>query len=572
MMKVMKLKKYIYKIGVLGIIGLMMTSCSDFLEVEPLNTITLGKFWKEKSDVDNAVTGCYASMESSAIISRMMCWGEFRSDNIIGGTNAENNVDLTNILKENINASNGFTTWGDFYYVINSCNTVLYYAPQVAAADPSFNESDLNTAIAEVSALRDLCYFYLIRTFRDVPYSTEPFLDDNQTMDLPATPFNTVLDSIINDLESVKDYALRRYPSTKTNYNTARITRTGIYAMLADMYLWKEDYENSIKYANLVINNKLEDYENEHQGVISQSDRLIEGFPLISDQGTSNYGNAFTEIFVKGHSTESIFELDFADNDSRLANSAVSTYYGNATTSPGLVKAAEFIATDPTLDNPTVFNTKYDTRGYENVGASSLINKYVSASDMIVTKDGTTSFKANTRTLYPEAYNHGNWIIYRLTDVMLMKAEALTQLVNDEDSTDYGKTRNDSLLNEALTLVNAVSERSCGQNTYTALKLTDYHTKTLMTDLVMDERERELMFEGKRWYDLVRRSRREGNTRYLVQEINRKGSDNSAKNASFFAKLDAMYWPYNLDEIRVNKNLVQNTAFGSGENSSYERN
>ena len=35
--------------------------------------------------------------------------------------------------------------------------------------------------------------------------------------------------------------------------------------------------------------------------------------------------------------------------------------------------------------------------------------------------------------------------------------------------------------------------------------------------------------------------------------------------------MDALYWPYHIDEIKVNKNLVQNPAFGSGENSSIER-
>ena len=36
--------------------------------------------------------------------------------------------------------------------------------------------------------------------------------------------------------------------------------------------------------------------------------------------------------------------------------------------------------------------------------------------------------------------------------------------------------------------------------------------------------------------------------------------------------MDAIYWPYNLDEMKVNPNLHQNPAFGSGENSSYEAN
>ena len=36
------------------------------------------------------------------------------------------------------------------------------------------------------------------------------------------------------------------------------------------------------------------------------------------------------------------------------------------------------------------------------------------------------------------------------------------------------------------------------------------------------------------------------------------------------SKMDAIYLPYNNDEIKVNHNLVQNPAFQSGENSSYE--
>jgi hypothetical protein len=35
--------------------------------------------------------------------------------------------------------------------------------------------------------------------------------------------------------------------------------------------------------------------------------------------------------------------------------------------------------------------------------------------------------------------------------------------------------------------------------------------------------------------------------------------------------MDAIYWPYNLNEMKVNHNLVQNPAFGSGEDESYEK-
>ena len=77
------------------------------------------------------------------------------------------------------------------------------------------------------------------------------------------------------------------------------------------------------------------------------------------------------------------------------------------------------------------------------------------------------------------------------------------------------------------------------------------------------------MFEGKRWFDLVRRSMREGNTDYLTRETIKKHSSNSSVVQNKLAKMDAIFWPYNIDDLKVNKNLIQNPAFGSGEDDSY---
>ena len=86
-------------------------ACSDFLEIEPQEIIVLDKFWNEEADVENMVAGCYSTMQQEAVVSRMMAWGEFRSDNTVGGTGIENVTDLSNIFKENINASNSYAKW-----------------------------------------------------------------------------------------------------------------------------------------------------------------------------------------------------------------------------------------------------------------------------------------------------------------------------------------------------------------------------------------------------------------------------------------------------------------------------
>ena len=552
--------------------ALGLGSCSDFLEIEPLNDIVLDKFWNEENDVENIVAGCYSGMQNRILIERMIVWGELRSDHLIGGTGVQDNINIQNILKENITANNVYTSWGEFYDIINRCNTVLHYSPLVAERDPNYTETELMATRAEVSAIRDLCYFYLIRTFRDVPYSTQPFLDELQQMAMPATKFDAVLDSLITDLENVKSYAVKTYPVSKTNYQCGRITQDAIHAMLAEMYLWKKDYANSVKYADMVIDAKTQRFQDEidNAGGNSSSYKMFEGYPLIYDSYTTGnlYGNAYGTIFGSGASRESILELIFADDNTRLANHGLSFLYGNQKTSPGIVKPADFITTDVSDASYKVFCDKYDTRNYENLYKMSAsqygVAKYVCKSGMV--SISSTEITSSASPSYPEEYCHANWILYRLTDVMLLKAEALVQMVDGDAKTEA----NDSLLRAAYDIVSVINKRSNCATTYMPITYANYNTKSQMENLVFEERARELMFEGKRWYDLVRRSLRDGNTSYLVQQVTRKGSDNASVVQAKLAKMDAIFWPYNLDELKVNPYLVQNPAFGSGDDNSYQ--
>ena len=588
----------IYKgfLGVLGVFGgLALTSCSDFLEIEPQNEIILEKFWNEKADVDAIIAGCYSGMQSENVIKRMMVWGEFRSDNIGPGSNVSSDGNLEKILKENIDAKNSYTDWKDFYSVINRCNTVIKYAPGVAANDPAYTESELQANIAEMVALRSLSYFYLIRAFRDVPFSRVAYTDDDQTMDLPATKFNDVLDSLIYDLESVQNYAVKRYPITKELYQTGRITQDAIHALLCELYLWKKDYENCVRYADMVIDAKKAIYEENRQkrtnSSLSNDEDIarFNGFPLVSNSTSANYyGDAYTILFGRDRNytdqvnQEIIFQLVFSDSpegEGMMANGAVNSFYGNSNASVGLVAPSDYIYSQIEATGPErkVFadkNKKLDSRIYTNClyrgsGGDKAINKYTTSTVDISTSTGTP--EASYGSKYSQNQNGSNWIIYRLTDIMLLKAEALAQMVRDGDNPENSEY-NRSILDRAFTLVNAVNKRSLCQNQLNdTLRRSDYTTKGDMETLVLQERQRELMFEGKRWFDLVRLSQRNGNTQTLASAALQKATTGAGLIGNHLAKMDAIYWPYNLDEMKVNLNLVQNPAFSSGEDESYQK-
>ena len=513
----------------------------------------------------------------------MIVWGEARSETMDAGDDMDKDVNLENIFKANITSTNPYTSWVDFYYVINTCNTVIRYAPGVAAKDPGYTESELKATIAEVSALRDLCYFYLIRTFRDVPYTTEPYLDDNQTMDLPATPFNQVLDTLIRDLESVKGDAVHYYPTTKTNYQTGRITSTAINAMLCEMYLWKQDYQKCIDYADNVINDMKQQAEKDRQESgfnATTVDQEMEGYPLLASRYSNSqneFGYNYGQIFGNGNSSESIFELTFdKQNEAMTANGAIGDFYGNLKKTIGYISPSSYVGNDVSQKQYNVFANRIDARCYNsisNMGTTNSIAKYAWQSSSIKV-EGSSAAAATISPTYSGIYAEGqvraNWIIYRLADVMLLKAEALTQLMSDNASdgiSDADKAYRD----RAFRLVTVINKRSlCQYPRKDTLDPTSYATKAAIEDLVYDERRRELMFEGKRWFDLVRRARRDGKTDYLKSESCNKYSSNKQLVESKLSRIEAIYWPYNYDELKVNKNLKQNPAFGSGLNESYE--
>jgi len=407
-----------------------------------------------------------------------------------------------------------------------------------------------------------------------------------------------VLDSLIFDLESVKNQAVKRYPETKELYQTGRVTQDFIHSLLCELYLWKKDYEKCVYYADLVIDSKKLIYEENRQkrtSTVSTTNDIdrFNGFPLVSNSRQTNwYGDAYTILFGRDRNytdevnQEIIFQLVFSDDPQgagMIANGAVNSFYGNQRSSTGLVAPSDYIYAqiEATGTDRKVYadkNKMWDARIYINhtyTGSGSSnsnkgIHKFTTRSIDISASGGTTP-SASYDSKYTENQNGSNWIIYRLSDIMLMKAEALTQMIQggeDTGASDYNK----SLLDRAFTLVNAVNKRSiCQTLLQDTLVRSNYSNKGDMENLILQERQRELMFEGKRWFDLVRVSQRNGNTAILKAAALQKATTGTGLISNHLSKMDAIYWPYNLDEIKVNKNLVQNPAFSSGEDESYKK-
>ena len=303
------------------------------------------------------------------------------------------------------------------------------------------------------------------------------------------------------------------------------------------------------------------------------------------------FGGAFNEIFTKGNSRETIFELVFDNNEAgntMPSNAAAGEWYGNSV-NPGRVAAGSAITEDAEADENkrTIFqgvNKKLDARIYFNLlGGSSTITKMVYRSVLVDASSSTPTVAYSNPYNYAKInnvehwYNSSNWIIYRLSDIMLLKAEALCQLMregNDAETEAY----NANIARQAFTLANVVNKRSyCVvdiKSTKDTLDFNNYQTKSALEDLVMRERQVELMFEGKRWYDLVRRSMRDGRTDVLCEAVSKRNGPNPTLASNFFGNPNswqwAIFWPYNYEELIVNKKLKANPAYGDGNTSNIE--
>lgn len=546
-----------------------MSSCNDFLDIIPLNNIVAENYWTEKSDLQSVLYGCYTQMESGDVMKRMFIWGEVRSENITK-VNATP-IDLRQIIDENILETNPWLNWQPMYQVINRCNTVIMYAPIVAEKDPNYSESEVRANIAEATFLRTLAYFYLMRTFRDVPYRTEPSLNDadiDNDYRVDAMPFNQLLDQLISDMEAVKNDALRLYPEESglgDAANTSRVTNCAIYALLADLYLWKNDYQKCIQYCDKVLAYKMERYEelkDENPQAADNLELWYQKYPLYLEQPSGNsQGAAYTRIFGEGNSLESVFELHFANNRSS-ENVLVRDFfgYGSGTNAEGQCAAYSGLA-NGVYENLGLLFKASDCRVPEYIeersGSNFYIRKYAYERSSFTIDNKLTNIPKPSNPGSMRSQNYANWIIYRLTDVMLMKAEAEVE-INTEAAKD-----------DAFQIVSAVYNRANNFNTGATdtLVRSDYGSQQMLRELVLDERHRELCFEGKRWFDLVRYSLRNGNNTYLVNAVKVKQKERQSAIALQLQDHNALFWPYLEAELDANTHLVQNEAYLKNENS-----
>lgn len=585
----------IYKtllVSACAFITLGTTSCDDFLTIYPSNEITEEQFWEDRTDLESGIRGCWKQFISQDIMERMVVWGECRSDNFDLMT--ESWDDMKDLMNANLLETNSLFNWSAFYKTINFCNKVLQYGPLVVERDKSFTSEDWKPVEAEMKALRALNYFYLVRTFREIPFEFNPIGSEHDVKEHSGRQFmaEVVLDSIINDVEAVKDNGMRQY--TNELDNKGRFTRESIYILLADMYLWRaaknaspdsvakygsksqDDYQKVIEYCDAVLDMYMERYDRDNpMGGGTSSENNENPYHLIrmnANGGTQDVvDDVYDEIFVQKNSRESILELQF--DGSTNSNTCLYNYrgynglYRHRDNNTGLLQASAPCQTvTRNIDNTSGLFSQSDIRRWQSLVYTEAgqrvysIGKYTYQS---ITHDNLEDNSEGTENTFISTGSfNSNWIIYRLSDVLLMKAEAITRL--DAPTTEQ--------LQDAFNCVTMILYRSNPSVTTDRDKLsfTDYQEPSQLFDLVMRERRREFFGEGKRWFDLVRMAEHDGTTTNMLTLLLTKYATNTNAVRAKLASMNSLYSPVYENELKVNPNLHQNPAWEKEE--TIERN
>jgi hypothetical protein len=574
-----------------GAVILCATACNDWLDIKPMDKQVLEDFWKSGDDVEATVAACYRSMQESDFMARIILGGELRADNVMKGDN-NMSAELNRIMNATITYTDDLIKWGAFYRTINYCNTVLYYAPQVTEVDPDYTLGELRAHEAEALTIRALCYFYLVRLYESVPFVTEPSIDDTQ--DFRVLPkyrmmneageivdslarqktADYILDYIEQDLLTAEQTAILHW-GKKTD-NKGRITKNAVRALLADIYLWRFKYDQCIEYCDKILQDVLPNdltLTKEENNDLSVGNKL----QLVSNTGwtQASVGNtsvSYYRVFNAKNSNESIFELQF--NYDVVQNSELIRYYGGQTGGNPYNNASIGILSATPLGKETVSPVYAGGANYGDGSRNLFINDYDLRQIYSYQYDAnsTAQWKITKYTGSPLSMNGKlsfsfstiwapNWIFYRLPEIYLMKAESLVELNRSEDD-----------LRGALSLVNQVYVRSNPTlkdslhwedvSSSDKGQLGGYSTQTAIERLVIDERQREFLFEGKRWFDLVRIARRTNDPVKMVQTfLQWKFTSNSTIVASKLSSMDALYLPIHRDELIVNPNLEQNPNY-----------
>lgn len=484
----------------------VFVSCKKMLDVDSTRLVSEENMWLSMEDSRGALMGIYG-LTKSALNDHNAHWvyGEARTGEFAIPLRQDLNAIAGNDLNASFGTMNELKSWRRWFAVVNAANIFLERIQEVKDNDERYTNNNMVVDIAQTRFLRAYAYFYMVRIWGDVPLivSSKEGSFDNQPRESKDKVLAWVEQELLNAAEDLpflysandEQQQGNYYNEFSSRWSGALARKTTAYAILAHVAAWQSNYPDAAAYAKFVI-------DNAEKGSLSllTTSNLTDPNGFFFDKN-SNQLLGFGHIYnhVEGSFTGHIEELTLA---SPVVNKSIPDMYMPKEKILEIFTEAtdERFAVD-TLGNPT-----------SEVYFQNFNGQYPIFSKVKCIMGGVTD---PTFRFYSSAT-----VFTRLEDMYLLRAEALATIGEQSGATE---------------LLNMIRERR-GLNDYSADRNGE------LIDAIFQERTRELMGEGHRWYDMVRH--------YKI--IN----DNSE--LSQLIREDGIYWPIAGDVLSQNELLTQN--------------
>lgn len=555
----MKTKNISIQKILIAFMAILLAGCSDYLDVSPESVWESDNFYSTPQEAEIALAGIYGVIASDKGYGRDLIILEAGTDEYYYNRRFNESWGVS-LFRNTPSDPESFNFWTNQYQAINLANLFI----ESINAGSYDNVEDYNALIAEAKFLRALCYLNLTNFWNEVPLrlsSSKNQSDNNE----PAANLADVYKAITDDFTFASEHL--PHPAD-AKYVAGRAHKFAAHGLLARVYLKMSGYPLK---------------ENHYADVIAHCEAVInDGYHALTlGNGTNGYRNTFLNLIGGVYNTrEVLFEISFQnlrdqgliDVDGRWG-ALIGLNFGSASNlgdPNGFAMAGIYPTLSGLYDQESDTRYQWNIATYMRTGLGNITSvpselsvanfcpaKYrrwepLNYADIdIVGTDQPYVVLENSASELNRNFTSVNFPVLRYSDILLMYAEAANE-VNGAPTT------------LAIQYLNEVRFRA-GLEDIAVDKPTVTTNKQFFFDELVDERSRELCFEGVRRFDLIRWELFDEKL-VEIKNIVQGHPDFSAANADHQAILRGPFnfdinkhlsLPYPLIEVTVNQALDQ---------------
>lgn len=429
----------------------LSTSCSDFLDVKPTHAADASVSITTATDAQVVMRGLMSKMASASYYGRnFSLYGDIKGGDFT--INAQGRgYDYLYVFNHSVETNNYSAIWIQGYHCLVQINNLL---EQIQKVKDNGSTENFDQYIGQALTARALIHFDLVRLYG------EPYNENKAALGIPlslstirydATPgresVENVYKQIIKDLKDAEPLINKPTSATTLTPTNGFLNYYANKAIQARVYLYMEDFTNALAAAESVIE--------------------FNQYKLYSN---SDWVNSWAKQF----GSESIFELAIYPGEGDLGNTSLGAYYRRRGHPNTTIAAGYFLASTnfiKLLDEDNADIRKGIMANDETGNRLGSLYKYSGGVSLDANGDG----KGNTTAI--------NIKVIRLSEMYLIASEAALRSSTPD-------------LTKAASYLQQIRKRSANLAPATSSNIT--------LDMIANERSKELLGEGHRFFDMMR--------------------------------------------------------------------